>query len=55
MLLYYKDQPVEGKDSECALPVDFRNTREVTDPDELEQLRLFSEGDVAKELTLSYI
>ena len=48
MLLYYKDQPVEGQDSECALPVDFRNTREVTDPDELEQLRLFSEGKVEK-------
>ena len=54
MLLYYKDQPVEGQDSECALPVDFRNTREVTDPDELEQLRLFSEGKVEKVLTLSY-
>ena len=46
MMLYYKSQDTEQES--CAMPVDLRQVSDVTDPDEMEQLRLFSEGKVEK-------
>lgn len=46
MMLYYKSQDTDQES--CAMPVDLRQVSDVTDPDEMEQLRLFSEGKVEK-------
>jgi uncharacterized membrane protein YgcG len=46
MMLYYKSQDTD--EESCAMPVDLRQVSDVTDPDEMEQLRLFSEGKVEK-------
>jgi hypothetical protein len=46
MMLYYKTQDTDQES--CAMPVDLRQVSDVTDPDEMEQLRLFSEGKVEK-------